>query len=368
MSSKKDLLDRGLGSIDPIGREHAEPRLSDPSVEELLQTILASDPLQESEEGGFAPARGGRAWRRRALAPALVGVLAAFAIVVGLPGGSGENGGGAILPALAKVAAAAAAQPVPDTALPFLFMKTRATYVDTSEANGQAWSDYRSEIDEEWIAADGSGRLRRIEAPIRFVSPRDREAWEAADKIDFLAHGFGEHVEERDLPAGHFDDELPGGGSISDLPTDPGDLARWLTQRAEDPAPGGAYPISVKTLALVAEILQNPLATPELRAALYEAEEQIPGVEYLGPATDEIGRRGVAVGARSANSGAPTLYSMIFDPTTSQVLATVQTITEPPAALSGEPTPLVTATKVFVSSGRTASLTAVPSASSSGSR
>jgi hypothetical protein len=53
-----------------------------------------------------------------------------------------------------------------------------------------------------------------------------------------------------------------------------------LTRRVEDPSlGGGAFPASVKTLDLAAEILQNPLAGPQLRAALYDAEGMIPGVE-----------------------------------------------------------------------------------------
>lgn len=67
-------------------------------------------------------------------------------------------------------------------------------------------------------------------------------------------------------------------------------------------------------MALIAELLQNPFAPPDLRAALYEAEALVPGIENLGPARDLLGRKGIAVGARSANSGAPTVYSLIVDP------------------------------------------------------
>jgi hypothetical protein len=52
--------------------------------------------------------------------------------------------------------------------------------------------------------------------------------------------------------------------------------------------------------------------------------------------TDELGRRGVAVGAQSANSGAPTVYSLILDPKTSQVLATQREILEAASALPDE--------------------------------
>lgn len=113
-------------------------------------------------------------------------------------------------------------------------------------------------------------------------------------------------------------------------------------------------PLPVKTLTLVAELLNNPLATPELRAALYEAEGRMPGIEYLGEATDAIGRRGVAVGVESANSGALTLYSLIFDPKTSQVLAYEQKPRETAPASPGEIDP--PSAKLFIESGRTRTL------------
>jgi hypothetical protein len=361
MRSRNETLDEGLRAIDPAGGEGREPR--DGAADELLRTILDSDAAPGGEEPrrrAAAPARRAKGLRRRRiLVPLAAGAAALLAVIVGLPGG---GGGRSTLPALARVAEAAAAQPSPDTGLPFLYVKTREDTTDTSIANGQSWSVYHDETDEEWIARDGSGRVRRVVAPPRFVTPEDREAWEAADKINFLVHGFQGFSEEAKLPAGHFDNRFPGApdGSLAGLPTDPDELAEWLTDHASDPAPGGgAYPLSVKTLTLVAEILQNPLATPELRAALYEAEGQIPGVEYLGEATDQIGRRGVAVGARSANSGAPTLYSLIFDPKTSQVLATQQTMLSPPSAMPKD-TPPLTSSKMFIASGTTASLQSRP--------
>jgi hypothetical protein len=363
MKSRNEKLDEGLRAIDPAKAGDLDP--SDAGADKLLRTVLASD--AESQEtrtrgaGTRSPARSTRRLPgRRVLASVAVGLVVLAGIVVGLPGGDG--GGRTTLPALARVAEAAAAQPAPDTGLPYVYVKTRENSTDTSVAHGQAWSVYHIETDEEWIAKDGSGRVRRVVAAPEFVTPEDREAWEAADKISFLVHGFNGYSEEQDLPVGHFDERFPGApdGSLSGLPTDPDELAEWLTNRAINPAfGGGAFPLSVKTLTLIAEILQNPLATPELRAALYEAEGQIPGIEYLGPATDQIGRRGIAIGAKSANSGAPTLYSLIFDPETSQVLATQQTMLSPPSGLP-QTTPRLTSSKMYLVSGTTASLHSRP--------
>ena len=87
----------------------------------------------------------------------------------------------------------------------------------------------------------------------------------------------------------------------------------------------GTTPVNAATLELIAEELRDPGASPRLRRALYEAAKLIPGVEYLGEVTDPAGRRGVAVGIAGSHSGDPVRYSMIFDPETSQVLATETT-------------------------------------------
>src|SRR6185437_15590342 len=66
-------------------------------------------------------------------------------------------------------------------------------------------------------------------------------------------------------------------------------------------------------------------ASPAFRQALYEAAKRVPGISYLGERTDPAGRRGIAVGVPGKTAGAPVVYSMIFDPATSQVLATEMT-------------------------------------------
>ncbi len=356
MKRENETLEAKLREIDPLGE--GEPGQGDrgPKAEELLAAILASDPGPQPR-----PRRARSRSGRRILVPVALAAMAILAVAVGLPGGGGDRAG---LPALERAAAAAAAER-PPLDLPYLYAKTRGAFVNTAVAGGQSWSTYNSEVTEEWIAEDGSGRRRRVQAPPRFVGPSDREAWEAAGRPNFLAHGFEGSAEAHSAPPGTFDDRLAyGGDPLAEIPTDPTELSQWLRDRVTDPktgaGAGNGFPLSVKTLSLVAEILRNPLASPGLRAALYEAEAQMPGIEYLGPASDEIGRHGVAVGARSANSGAPTLYSLIFDPKTSQVLATEQTQLRPPPALPEQKAPLVISSEVFVRSGTTDSLRARP--------
>jgi hypothetical protein len=356
LKSRNESLEEGVRSIDPLDGEDAD-RLSS-GADDLLAAILASDRNETARPRRALRGRALPKVRYRRVATAIpIAVAGLFALIVGLPGGSG--GPQDTLPALARVAQAAAAQAPLNPDLPYLFVKTREEVTSGTVVGGRYWSVYQPEIHEEWIAGDGSGRVRTIEAPPRFVGHGDREAWEAAGRPDFLAHGWGGHVEEASVPAGHFHDSLYGGVELSELPTDPAELAEWLEHQAGAGGnAGNDFPLSVKTLTLVAELLNNPLATPELRAALYEAEGRIPGIEYLGQATDAIGRRGVAVGAESANSGALTRYSLIFDPKTSQVLASEQTPLEAAPASPDEVAP--TEAKLFIDSGRTRNLGSRP--------
>ena len=242
---------------------------------------------------------------------------------------------------LERVAEAAAEQPGPDTDLPYLYVKTRDMGIGTSTTGGQTWSTVGSTVSEKWVAKDGSGRLRRTEAAPIWVSPADREAWEAAGGASQFPIEMAPHSEDTVLQGGCLARLYLGrvfsSSELGEIPTEPPELAAWLEDRVTDPnagaGAGNGFSIAVRTLALTAEILTDPLASPELRAALYGAEGLIPGIEYFGQAEDSIGRSGVAVGAESANSGTPSRYSLIFDPKTSKVLASETTMLKPPSAM-----------------------------------
>jgi hypothetical protein len=359
MKSRDQLLDDGLRSIDPlVGSDTSRLSSGD---DELLASIVSSDRDEAIDSRRSPRHRVSSRGRRRFLVAIPVTAALLVALIAGLPGGGDGSRGG--LPALARVAQAAAAQAPSNTSLPYVYVKTRELPTETTVAGGEAWSVYEPKTQEEWIAEDGSGRVRTVEDPPRWVGPKDREAWEAAGRVRFLAHGWASHTDEEEVPAGHFHAWLGGGGALSEIPTDPTALAAWLENRVKDPradaGAGNGFSIAVRTLTLVADLLNNPLATPELRAALYEAEGRIPGIEYLGEVTDQIGRRGVAVGAESANSGAPTLYSLIFDPRTSQVLATQEKVLEAPPALPDEGYPR-TESRLFLDSGTTDTLSGRP--------
>lgn len=260
--------------------------------------------------------------------------LAAGALAVALFLGLHEAGGAAP----AAGVDGAAARPTAHTSQPYLYLKTRGTYRNTTVYGGRSWSVYQPEQVERWIAADGSGRQRTVSLAPRFVSAADREAWEEAGKPGDLGRGSGERIGDETFKPGAFDQVLETTTMLSTMPTEVDDLSRWLEARVEDPDRGGVgngFSVAVKTIELAGELLGNPLASPAQRAALVKAEAKVPDVEDLGDARDELGHRGVAIGARSGNSGIDSVYSLIIDPDTSQLLASETRMVSPPAGDEG---------------------------------
>lgn len=335
MNPRDSLLDEALRRMDPLAEIGDAPGGQDP--EELLALIVSTGPRQARRPAPLAARLWGPRGRRRLLAAAALAGILAIVALAGKP--EGDEEGAHTLPVLARVAEAAAAQPTLGEDLPYLFLKTRTIGVSTAVTGGQAFSYSAPSIREAWIAEDGSGLIRIHEQPGRWASPKDRKLWEASGAPTLFSAESGK-MTKVELPPGRSPNFLPGGTPLSDLPLDPSELAAWIEAQVTDPAAGAGagngFSVAVRSIALVSEILSNPLASPELRAALFEAEGQIPGIRDLGEVRDQQGRRGVAVGAESANSGAPTVYSMIFDPKTSMVLASQEEILEAPSALPDE--------------------------------
>lgn len=328
MSNANDDIKREMRRLDPLGSGELDGSAESDDAAAMLARILATDPGEDA-----APARADERlplpeidapWRRRRSLGLAFGTVAAVAVAVLVAvllltgGGEGED---RLSAALDSAAARADAAPSPAGAQPYTYLKTREISVETTDADRRSWNVDQSTTREEWVTPDGSGRLRIVAGPSRFVGSGDRVEWEGAGRPQFLTLGFGGHTEDRWISAGQLR------GRVVSLPTRPRALAVRLTEEAADAQ--GEGPLAATTLRLIAEDLRNPVASPALRRALYEAAKRIPGIEYLGELTDADGRGGVGIGVTSSSAGHPRLYSLIFDPDTSQVLATETT------ALSG---------------------------------
>jgi hypothetical protein len=322
MKKKNQQLTNELRELDPVRPGTLDGAVEDPAAEALLQRIVATDP-DAGADRGVTPTR--PLLRRPAfvLAPLAAAAAAVVLLVVVLSGGGGGGGGGGKVSVAGVLdqASAAAANQLEDTAeLPYAYLKTSEMSVQPADADGRSWWVYQPATREEWIAEDGSGRLRVVSGPARFVDDDSRGEWEAAGRPNFLPLGFEQHTEDRWLSSGTF------GRDVEELPAEPTALAHRLAYEAEG-TPGG-LPVAAATLQLIAEDLRDPGASPALRAALYQAARRVPGVEYLGARTDTAGRHGVAIGVTDASGGEPVLYSLIFDPENSDVLASETTALE----------------------------------------
>jgi hypothetical protein len=311
MNEKNENLTRELRKLDPVEPGELDGVARGPAASRVLASVLASDPGATGGEA-VVPRR-----RRRpilVLAPlAAAAAAVVLLLVVGISGGGRGGGGDRLAAALGRAERAASTQAEAAADLPYTYLKTRETSVETASSGGRSWAVLQPTTREEWVAGDGSGRLRVVSGPARFLGADDRAAWEAAGRPSFLPLGFDRRTEDRWLSAGTL------GRSVEELSTDPVALATHLRYEAEGDPQG--LPVPAATLQLIAEDLRDPGASPALRAALYAAARRVPGIEYLGPRTDPEGREGVAIGLRATSEGQPRLYSLIFDPDTSRVLA-----------------------------------------------
>jgi hypothetical protein len=97
------------------------------------------------------------------------------------------------------------------------------------------------------------------------------------------------------------------------LPTDPASLERFIEQHARGDGPRFSDIFSYAENLL----LQWPLP-PKVSAALYRAIVRLPGMRRIGPARDQLGRPGVAVGLFFKNQ--PGRIELILDPRTGALL------------------------------------------------
>lgn len=326
MKKKNENLMRELRRLDPVKPGDLDGAGDSADTAELIERILSVDPesaaqARQADDRLRRPERDPRGGRWRLGQPKLA--FGAFAVVaaailvvlIGLPGGGG--GDNRLAGALDSAASVAASRPGAAASQPYTYLKTQEVSVKTTDVDQRSWRVDQSTTREEWVTRDGSGRLRIVAGPSRFVGSGDRAEWEGAGRPNFLLLGFGRRTENRWLADGMLR------GGVQELPTDPAALAARLGEEAK--ADHGELPVPAATLQLIAEDLRNPVASPELRRALYRATKRVPGISYLGEETDPEGRTGVAVGIAGSDPSGPALYSLIFDPDTAEVLATETT-------------------------------------------
>lgn len=271
-------------------------------------------------------------------------VAAALLVVFAVLGGRSEDST-PLDQALGAAAAVAAEQPPPEANFQDqpLYEKTQEASLVTSGGPAGPWSALTSATREQWVAPDGSGRVRNEAANIEFLGERDRARWQAAGAPNLAREGADRRLEPGELSFGE------------DLPSDPEHLAEVIRQRAEK----SDAPVAPEMLVLIGDLLRNPLTAPDVRASLYRIAASIDGVALVGEVKDPIGRAGTAVGIVSDYTGSQERYELIFNPNTSEVLAEREVLLESAPYLDAEP-PVVISATTYLRSGPASSVETAP--------
>jgi hypothetical protein len=271
-----------------------------------------------------------------ALRLGLAVVLAAIIVVVGLQWPGREQGAAAaVLNNLAGVAALQPA-PLPATAPGYRYTKVDSMYSSMMVTrSGEMIAAFVPRTRTTWIAPDGSGRLRETAGEPVFLSESSRSAWQAAG-LPSLGGAINREFGPQQLS---FED-------LSRLPTDPGALATVIRERAQRADP----PLHDEMFVIVGDLLRQQTAPPQVRAALYRVAAGIPGVELVGQVRDRAGRQGVAVAMTSTYTGVKQRHVLIFDATTSALLAEEIVLLESVSWVDAKP-PVVIGYATYLESG-----------------
>jgi hypothetical protein len=222
---------------------------------------------------------------------------------------------------------AAAAQTAPARPLrpgEFWYVRTRASWLTTTEVDRRPIGFNAPELREDWIGIDGyRGYRSRSAGPVRFIGPRDRARWEAAGKPELFIHKedagrmFRHRPEPGSAMAGtpFFDgSEHVSYEQLLALPRGPRALHARLRGAAEACDCGES--VEQETFVIVGDLLRDTPIPGDLRAALLRAAARVPGIERVERIRDVAGRLGTGVAIESGG----TRSVLIFDRETYDLL------------------------------------------------
>jgi len=197
-------------------------------------------------------------------------------------------------------------------------------------------------VKEVWTAPDGKTHVRETLGQVDFLSSTNQRLWEDAGSPPPWAFDPSEHEVGHDSsgrPVKDFAAKSFRGrhefiylSRLSQLPTEPEALRLAVENRDGgssplDPSPASS-PRGGATIERLLEILSEPITSPALRAAAFNALAEIPGIGFERNVADSAGRKGDAIGwVRDSGFG----RRFIFDPHTGQLLAEAEMIFGPKA-------------------------------------
>jgi hypothetical protein len=205
----------------------------------------------------------------------------------------------------------------------------------------------------QWLGEGGVWRDRQVLGPLRFFSKEERSRWESAGrplpppfdpdyqrKIAQIRRenpSAGGSVRTREEDRGVVDVETVIEGDklrakpfrfpdTSRLPTNPKALRQAVEgNRISVSGLNLSYPLAKRlgtkatTNQLLDILAEGAPMTPQLRAAIFNALAEIPGIEVDTDATDSLGRHAYAIRSTEQQSGDELEF--LFDPDTAELLA-----------------------------------------------
>jgi hypothetical protein len=323
MSTHRNALDVLVARLQRVSDEELASESHSPQAEALFERIV-------NRERAIRRARRPRQSRRwLIIATGLAATIGAvFAVSVGV-GPSPE----AVTPAGAALREAAAAAGRQDAVPPGEYLYVRSE--NATLADGYWLSDPTDpespigieccqalvpQVRELWLGDHaGNAVVREREAgDPQFLSRGERERWVELGRPELVAK----------TPFSGILAGLPARAWYHgplDLPTDPDAIYTQFERdaEAEHSGPGAPADLDVggSMFLRFSDILREARATPEQRAAAYDALARVPGVILLGKTTDRFGRRGIAV-AFDFLKNEPFLFRqvLVFDPKTGRLL------------------------------------------------
>jgi len=216
-------------------------------------------------------------------------------------------------------------------------------FTDRQLGAGNAMPALVPTLKEVWTAPDGKTQVRESLGQVNFFSGADQRRWEDAgspppwafdpSEHDVRGEGSGRLVKEFAANSFRGRHEFTYLSRLSELPTEPEALRLAIEHRRGgspplDPSPAHS-PRGGGTVERLLEILSEPITSPALRAAAFNALAEIPHLGFERNVADGAGRRGDAISwVRERGFG----RRFIFDLRTGKVLAEAEIISGPNAA------------------------------------
>jgi hypothetical protein len=295
-----------------------------------------------------------RRWSRVVVAAAAAAVLAGgigVVQVVGLGDGRGATPAAAAALKGAAVKALQTSDPVVGPGQ-YLKVTTRAVGLAGGPGRGEPGKDplagkvprplYRLDLETYTVYKPGDTTRdwvyqRSGTTPLSYFSPEDQRLWESVSSIvdapprpetirakdaHFFHMGDGVNMQVGDLVVGW---STPDPAFLRSLPRDPARLLSAIRRTAGDRGTSRDSAAFV----LIADFLRCGYVPADLRAALFDAATQIPGVDVVQGPVNVDGRVGIAVGIAvgRAEPSNHVRQELVFDETTGQVIGEREVLT-----------------------------------------